>query len=89
MCIPEFKGQIQTTSEKLINNAFAKVLLPGESNKVLYNTFSAGVKKFDQNILDSIESIEVCFLTNNTSLFDFNGLNHSFTLEIFELIDDI
>ena len=89
MCIPEFSGQMIISSDKIIDNSFAKIMLPGESNKMLYNTFTAGTKLFSDKILNRIESIEICFLTDEKNLFNFNGLNHSFSLEIFELVDDI
>ena len=41
------------------------------------------------NYDEALESIEVAFLTDTNNLFDFKGLNHSFTLEIFELVDNI
>ena len=89
MCIPEFKGQMITSSDKIINNSFAKVFLPGEINQTLYNTFTSGIKIFNEGLLNRIESIEICFINDNKNLFDFNGLNHSFSIEIFELVDDI
>lgn len=87
LCIPEFEGQMETSSTKIINNAFAKILLPGESNQTLYNTFTSGTKIFYQETLNTLDSIEVCFLTDDKFLFDFNGLEHSFSIEIYEIVD--
>ena len=78
---------METSSTKIINNAFAKILLPGESNQTLYNTFTSGTKIFYQETLNTLDSIEVCFLTDDKFLFDFNGLEHSFTIEIYEIVD--
>lgn len=86
LCIPEFQGQMETSSNKIINSAFAKILLPGETNQTLFNTFSLGVKEFPEP-LTSLDSIEICFLTDDNYLFDFNGLEHSFVIEIYEIID--
>ena len=87
LCIPELKGQMQTSSTKIINSAFAKIHLPGESNTTLYNTFSSGTSIFNKDPLNTLDSIEICFLTDDNYLFDFNGLEHSFVLEIYEIVD--
>ena len=87
LCIPELQGQMQTSSTKIINSAFAKIHLPGETNTTLYNTFSSGTSIFNKDPLNTLDSIEICFLTDDNYLFDFNGLEHSFVLEIYEIVE--
>ena len=86
LCIPSFK-HLDSTANPTINNAFAKILLPGETNKTAYNSYVGGTKIFDTGEIDSLSEIEVAFLTHGRNLFDFNGLDHSFTIEIYEIID--
>ena len=84
--IPSLK-HLDTVQNHSLQQSFAKILLPGESNRVLYNTFVGGSKIFYDNLFNNLNELEIAFLTNDGSLFDFNGSEHSFTIEITELID--
>jgi hypothetical protein len=72
-----------------VEYAFAKILLPGETNKVLYNTYVGGNKTYYDQLFNELDELEIAFITNDGYLFDFNGTNHSFALEITELIDKL
>ena len=68
---------------------FAKILLPGESNEVIYNSHIGGNVEYNEKLININKAIEIAFITPDGNLFDFNGLDHSFTIEIYELIDTI
>lgn len=69
-----------------IKNALAKILLVGIPGKVCFNTFVCTPKIF-YNPIPELSSLTMSFYTPNGKLFDFNGLDHSFTLEITTLDD--
>ena len=81
MYIPNL-NHIDTVQNNLVNKAFAKILLPGDSNRMLYNTFVGGNKVFYDYLFNNLDQLEISFLTNSGNLFDFNGANHSFSIEI-------
>lgn len=62
-------------------NIFAKILLSGLPGKVLFNTFICVPKVFYEPIAE-LSSLEITFYSPDGTLFNFNGLDHSFTLEI-------
>ena len=64
-----------------VKDIFAKILLSGLPGKVLYNTYMCVPKVFYEPIPE-LSSLEFTFYSPDGSLFDFNGVNHSFTLEI-------
>jgi hypothetical protein len=75
-----------------INNnisAFAKIILPSAPGKDMYNNFISTETIFDDKPLDELTQLQVDFFDEDGFLFDFNSLNHSFTLEITEEIDYI
>jgi len=74
-------SNIITSNE--INNAFAKILLSGIPGDILFDTFVASPKIFDQPI-SQLNEIKVQFLYPDGGLVDFNNINHSFTLSITE-----
>ena len=86
LVIPPF-NHIKVAQNNKIPSAFAKILLPGDSNNTLYNTFVAGTKIFDDSLYNNLSELEIAFVTNEGTLFDFNGSEHSFTIEITEIID--
>jgi len=69
------------TSVGPIKDIFAKILLSGLPGEVLYNTYICVPKVFYEPIPE-LSSLEFTFYSPDGSLFDFNGVNHSFTLEI-------
>ena len=80
-------SHIKTVQNSNIQDTFAKIILPGDSNRTLYNSFIAGTKIFYNNLYNNLSELEIAFITNDGFLFDFNGSNHSLTLEITEIID--
>ena len=72
---------------KNIKNIFAKLLLSGQPNTVTYNNFI----QLGEEFLDSIASVdylEFFFYNIDGLLYDFNNINVSFTIELYEEIKD-
>ena len=86
MVIPTLDNIILAENSK-VKGAFGKVLLPGESNKTLFNSFVSANKVFSENLFNNLTELEIAFITNDGFLFDFNGSDHSFSIEITEIID--
>lgn len=80
-------NHIKPLQNNEVSDAFAKILLPGESNRVLFNTYVGGSKIYYDGLFNNLNELEIAFLTNDGYMFDFNGSENSFTLEITELID--
>ena len=68
-----------------IKNIFAKLLLSGNPNTVIYNDFIQIGEEFLNTII-SLSELEIFFYTADGQLFDFNNINVSFTIELFEEI---
>lgn len=73
---------IETTGT--IKSAFAKLLLTGSPGKMLYNSNVYTPKLFTDPISE-LSQLTISFYTPNGDLYDFNGLDHSFTLELITL----
>ena len=86
MVIPDL-NHISSVQNNDIDKGFAKILLPGESTKTLFSSFVAGTKIFYNNLFNNLTELEITFITNDGYLFDFNGSEHSFAIEITEIID--
>jgi len=69
-----------------LKQVFAKILLDGVPGTVLYNSFVPTVQTFI-NPIHEIFKISVAFYTPDGVLFDFNGVDHSFTLEFITISD--
>jgi hypothetical protein len=80
-------NHINTVQNNDVDEAFAKILLPGESNKPVFNTFVASSKIYYNNLFNNLTDLEIAFITNEGHLFDFNGSEHSLAIEITEIID--
>ena len=80
-------NHIESAQNNKINGSFAKLLLPGESTNTLFNSFVAGTKIYYNNLFNNLSELEITFITNDGYLFDFNGSEHSFSIEITEIID--
>ena len=64
-----------------IKNAFAKILLVGVPGKICFNTYVCTPKIFYEPIQE-LSQLTLSFYSPDGELYDFNGLDHSFTLEI-------
>tara|TARA_Y100000389_G_scaffold204469_1_gene257215 strand:- start:7167 stop:14003 length:6837 start_codon:yes stop_codon:yes gene_type:complete len=86
MCCPTL-GNIQSTSNiknEHSQSVFAKILLPAQPGKTIFNSFTQSSKEFYNEPLAELNELEFFFIDNEGFLFDFNKRNHSFTIEITE-----
>lgn len=74
------------TSIGEIKQAFAKILLCDSPGKILYNSFVPMTYYYDDP-LHEVSNLDIAFYNPDGTLFDFNGINHSFTLEIITVTD--
>lgn len=83
--------QLETlgNSNQRVKNIFAKILLTGVPGTRLYNTFLSNPKTFDVSPLTKLETLEFEMKRQDNILFDLNGLDYSFSLEIVEFIDEV
>jgi hypothetical protein len=78
MTCRELSGIINTGK---ISNVFAKINLTGVPGKMLFDSFvSSPIFFYDP--LAQLSELSFSFYSTSGELFDFNGINHSFTLEI-------
>lgn len=63
---------------------FAKVLLHGSYGETLYNTYVSSPHVFRDGPLDTLSRLHVKWTDEDGFPVDFQGLDHSFTLEIIE-----
>jgi len=69
-----------------IKNVFSKIILCDSPGKILYNTYVPVTHYYDDPIADLFE-LEIVFYSFDGNLYDFNGVDHSFTLEIVTVSD--
>ena len=67
-----------------IKEVYSKINLTGLPGKILYNSFIPN-NNFYYNPIKNLTKLSVAFYTAEGELFDFNGLDHSFTLELVTL----
>lgn len=64
-----------------IKDFFAKIQLCDSPGNVLFNSYVKTPKRYNDPIHE-LTQLDISFYTQNGELYDFNGLEHSFTLEI-------
>jgi hypothetical protein len=84
MSSPIFKESYNTGN---VDNVFAKLLLASEPGTVMYNQFIQLGETFT-NPLKNFSEWEVYFYDINGDLYNFGNLEHSYTLEIYEDINN-
>ena len=70
-----------------VKDAFAKIILCDSPGQILYNTFVPIYHVFDDP-LNELYELTVSFYSPDGILFDFNGVEHSYTLEVV-IVNDI
>lgn len=85
MSSPLFKNSYNTG---LVDNVFAKLLLAGDPGTVLYNQYIQLGETFTTPI-PSFSQWEVSYYDAMGNLYDFGNLEHSYTLEIYELMTNL
>ncbi len=82
MTNPLVKNTVDTGN---INGVFAKLLLAGLPGYILFNQYIQLGDEFIENI-QTLSELQFSFYTPDGSLYSFNGIDHSFTIEIYEKI---
>lgn len=78
-------ASMENTGEVI--DVFAKIALSAPPGNILFNTFMSNPVQALDTPIPTFNEIEVFFKTQDNELFDFVGLEHSYTLEIVEYID--
>jgi hypothetical protein len=66
-----------------VPNGYAKIILNAPPGAILYSSFVASDKLFDDQPLPVLEYLDVAFYDAHGNLFDFNQVNHGYSLEVF------
>jgi hypothetical protein len=69
-----------------VKNAFAKIILCDSPGKILYNSFVSMTQLYE-NPISTLGDLTITFYTPDGALVNFDGLDHSFTLEIVTVND--
>ncbi len=69
-----------------ISNVFAKILLVDEPGRIVYDTFVC-TNVIREIPIATLSEIDFSFYAPDGTLYNFNNMNHSFTLEITELVN--
>jgi hypothetical protein len=83
--INELLETVATTSE--VEHIFAKILLSDPPGSLMFNTFLSNAKFFDITPLPKLAELEFKFVDQYGKLFNFNGIDHSISLEVEEYVD--
>lgn len=67
-----------------IKSFFAKILTTNDYNKTMYNTF-VDAPFYSHDPIAEISELEFTFYDKNGELYNFNRMNHSFTIELVTL----
>ena len=73
-------------SSGTITNIFAKILLCDQPNKVIFNNFVNMNIVYDDPLYE-ITALDIAFYDQNGKLYNFYGMEHSYTLEIMTVND--
>ena len=80
--------QLSTVQDTgIVEDVFAKIALSSPPGNILFNTFMSNPLQAIDTPIPTLHEIEVFFKTQSGDLFDFVGLEHSYTLEIVEYVD--
>lgn len=85
MCSPQLEGTVDNNAN--IKDAFAIILLNQPPGSVIFNSFIDNPKIYYESPLPVLEKLQFIIRNPTGSLFDFNNIDYSFTLEIIEVID--
>lgn len=83
LCCPQLSTMMNTGNVK---DVFARVILDQSPGSMVFSYLS-NPKIFDKVPLDKLDELEFSMLNYNGTLYEFNDLDYSFTLQITENID--
>ena len=84
MCVDQFPAMTVSSS---VSNVFYKLILNGSPGTTLYNTFVGNAYQPKDGLIPKLEFLNIAFKTQDDQFFQFNNAEHSFTLEITEVVD--
>jgi len=84
MCVDQFPAMTVSSS---VSNVFYKIILNGSPGTTLYNTFVGNAFQPKDGLIPKLEFLNIAFKTQDNELFQFNNAEHSFTLEVTEVVD--
>ena len=73
-------------SSGVITNIFAKILLSDQPDKVIFNNFVNMNLVYDDPLYE-VTSLDIAFYNQDGKLYNFYGMEHSYTLEITTVTD--
>lgn len=80
MVIRKFDNITNISSNNSVVSFFAKINISDEPGSILYNTFSCPPLVFYEPI--DVSSLDITFYAPDGTLYDFNGIDHSFDIEL-------
>lgn len=83
LCCPQLSTMMNTGDVK---NIFARIILDQSPGSMVFSYLS-NPKIFDQVPLDKLDELEFSMLNYDGTLYEFNDLDYSFTLQIIENLD--
>jgi hypothetical protein len=75
-------GNLVSSSSK-VPSPFAKIVLSAPPGAILYSSFVSSDKVFDDQPLQVLEYLDIAFYDAKGELYQFNSMQHSFSLEVF------
>ena len=75
------------SSSSVIVDVFAKLLLNSPPGAIIFNSFASSDAVFEESPLAQLEYLDFAFVDSQNQLFDFNNIDHSFSLLITSYID--
>jgi hypothetical protein len=85
MTNPLFINTVDTGN--VVSGIFAKLLLSGAAGYILFNQFIQLGEEFTDGI-QTLSELQFTYYAQDGSLYDFYGIEHSFTIEIYEKINN-
>lgn len=71
-----------------VSNVLAKIGLYGDVGNYIYNSYTMLARDFDKNIT-AISNLQISFYLPTGEYYNFNNMNHSYTLEIVEDLNEL
>jgi len=71
-----------------VDNLFTKISLNSQ-NSIIFDSYLCNEKTYNDTPINVLNKIDFSFYREDGKKFSFNGLEHSFTLEVVEYIDEL
>lgn len=80
-------GTIMNTGK--VQNIFARISLTESPGAMIFNQYNSNPKIFEESLLPELNELHFSVVNYNNTLYDFNDLDYSFTLEITEIVEQL